>query len=328
MTSFIVRRLLIFVPFLLAISIVSFVVIQLPPGNYVDTYVQNLQAQGGSVDSRERNALEAEYGLNKPLVEQYGIWMKNIVLHGNFGNSFLFNRPVVSILEERVPRTMGLALGSILLTWLIAVPIGILSAVKKYSVWDHLFTFLSFVGLAVPAFLLALILDYFLYAKTGFLVSGFFSPQYRNASFSAAKFVDLLKNIWLPLFVLVVANTAGVARVMRASLLDELNKPYVTTARSKGMRELRLIMRYPVRIAMNPLISTISWLLPLAIGQEIVVAKVLNLPTVGPVLFQAIESQDVYLTGAIVLLISVLTIVGTLLSDILLAILDPRIRYQ
>lgn len=328
MSSFILRRLLIFVPFLVAMSIVSFVVIQLPPGNYVDTYVQNLQSQGGSIDNREKQAIEAEYGLDKPLPVQYGIWIKNIVLHGNFGNSFLFNEPVSRILEERVPRTLGIALGSILLTWLIAVPIGILSAVKKYSVWDHGFTLLSFVGLAIPAFLLALVLDYFVYDKTGFLVSGFFSPKYRQAAWSAAKFVDLLKNIWLPLFVLAITNAAGVTRVLRASLLDELNKPYVTTARSKGMRESRLIVRYPVRIAINPLISTIGWLLPAAVGGEIVVSKVLNLPTVGPVLFEAVQAQDVYLTGAIVLLLSALTILGTLLSDILLAIVDPRIRYQ
>lgn len=328
MSSFILRRLLIFVPFLVAMSMVSFAVIQLPPGNYIDTYVHNLQAQGGSVNDREKNALESEYGLDKPLPEQYLIWVRNIVLHGNFGTSFLFNRPVSSILEERVPRTMGLALGSILLTWLIAVPIGILSAVKKYSIWDHTFTLVSFVGLAIPAFLLALVLDYVVYDKTGFLVSGFFSPKYRVAPWSAAKFVDLLKNIWLPLFVLAITNAAGVTRVLRASLLDELNKPYVTTARSKGMPEWRLILRYPVRIALNPLISTIGWLLPASIGGEIVVSKVLNLPTVGPILFQAIESQDVYLTGAIMMLLSVLTILGTLLSDILLAVVDPRIRYE
>jgi len=325
---FILRRILIFIPFLALVSIVSFIVIQLPPGNYVDTYVRNLEIQGGSVSDTEKAALEAQYGLNQPLPVQYGIWIKNIVLHGDFGNSFTYQRPVADILKERIPRTMGIALASIFLTWLLAVPVGIISGLKQYSVWDHIFTFISFVGLAMPAFLMALVLMYVVYEKTGFLVSGLFSPQYRSAPWSFAKVVDMLQNIWLPLLVLALTNAAGVVRVLRASLLDELKKQYVTTARAKGLPEWKLVLRYPVRLAINPLISTIGWLLPAAVGGEVVVAKVLNLPTTGPMLFTAIQSQDIYLTGGLVMILSALTIIGTLISDILLAVVDPRIRYD
>lgn len=327
MSHYIIRRLLIFIPFLALISIVSFTIIQLPPGDYVDTYVQNLQQQGGTVNAQERAALEKQYGLDEPFPVQYGVWMGH-VLRGDFGNSFLYDRPVADILAERVPRTMAIALAAILLTWLIAVPIGILSARRQYSVWDHAFTFLSFLGLAIPGFLLALVLMYVVYDKTGWLVTGINSPEYRSAPWSVDKAVDMLKNLWLPLVVLAVTSAAGVSRVLRASLLDELKKQYVTTARAKGLPEGKLILRYPVRVALNPLISTIGWMLPAVVGGEVVVSKVLNLPTTGPVLLEAILSQDMYLTGALVMMLSALTVAGTLLSDILLAVLDPRIRYE
>jgi peptide/nickel transport system permease protein len=327
MARFVLRRLLILIPFLFLISVVSFAVIQLPPGDFVDTYVRNLEVQGGSVNQGQRAAIEAQYGLDKPVYVQYGIWVKHIA-QGDFGNSFLYDRPVGDILKERVPRTVGIALAAMLLTWLIAVPIGIYSALRQYSVWDHLFTFISFVGLAVPGFLLALVLMYVVYEKTGWLVTGMFSPEYRAAPWSVAKFVDMLKNLWLPLLVLAVTSAAGVIRVLRASLLDEIKKQYVTTARSKGMPEWKLVMRYPVRIAINPLISTIGWMLPALVGGEVVVSKVLNIPTTGPVLLEAILSQDMYLTGALVMILSALTVVGTLASDVLLAVVDPRIRYE
>jgi peptide/nickel transport system permease protein len=327
MARFVLRRLLILIPFLFLISVVSFTVIQLPPGDFVDTYVRNLEVQGGSVNQGQRAAIEAQYGLDKPMYVQYGIWVEHIA-QGDFGNSFLYDRPVGDILKERVPRTVGIALAAMLLTWLIAVPIGIYSALRQYSVWDHLFTFISFVGLAVPGFLLALVLMYVVYEKTGWLVTGMFSPEYRAAPWSIAKFVDMLKNLWLPLLVLAMTSAAGVIRVLRASLLDEVKKQYVTTARSKGMPEWKLVMRYPVRIAINPLISTIGWMLPALVGGEVVVSKVLNIPTTGPVLLEAILAQDMYLTGALVMILSALTVIGTLASDVLLAVVDPRIRYE
>lgn len=327
MTAFAIRRLLLLVPFLFLISVVVFVIIQLPPGDFVDTYVRNLEAQGGTVNAAQRAALEARYGLDQPVFVQYWIWMGNL-LSGDFGNSFLYDRPVSAILSERVPRTVALAFSSIVLTWLIAVPVGIYSALRKYSVWDHVVTFVSFVGLAVPPFLLALVSMYLIFDQTGFLITGLYSPEFRAEPWSLAKLGDLLKNIWLPLVVLAVTNAAGVIRVLRSSLLDELKKQYVTTARAKGVPEWRLVLKYPVRIAINPLVSTLGWMLPAVVGGEVVVSKVLNLPTVGPVLLDSILAQDMYLTGAIVLILSALTIIGTLLSDILLAALDPRIRYQ
>jgi peptide/nickel transport system permease protein len=327
MARFVLRRLLMLIPFLFLISVVSFAVIQLPPGDFVDTYVRNLEVQGGTVNQGQRAAIEAQYGLDKPVYVQYGIWVKHIA-QGDFGNSFLYDRPVGDILQERVPRTVGIALAAMLLTWVIAVPIGIYSALRQYSIWDHVFTFISFVGLAVPGFLLALVLMYVVYEKTGWLVTGMFSPEYRAAPWSVAKFVDMLKNLWLPLLVLAVTSAAGVIRVLRASLLDEVKKQYVTTARSKGMPEWKLVMRYPVRIAINPLISTIGWMLPALVGGEVVVSKVLNIPTTGPVLLEAILAQDMYLTGALVMILSALTVIGTLASDVLLAVVDPRIRYE
>lgn len=326
MLNFILRRALILVPFLVLISLISFIVIQLPPGTYVDTYVNNLKMQGGTVSEEQKASIEAMYGLDKPLPVQYGIWITNIVLRGNFGNSFRYNRPVADILKERVPRTVSISLVAIFLTWIFAVPLGILSAVKQYSFWDHLFTFISLLGLAVPGFLLALILMYAVYAKTGWMISGLFSPEFRSAPWSAAKFTDLLKNVWLPLLVLSITGVAGIIRVLRASLLDELNKQYVTTARSKGLSEWQLILRYPFRIAINPLLSTLGWMLPAVVGGEIVVSKVLNLPTIGPVLLEATTAQDMYLAGGIVMILSVLTVIGTFISDILLAVNDPRIR--
>jgi len=326
MVHFILRRSLILIPFLVLISIISFLVIQLPPGTYVDTYVNNLRLQGGTVSEEQKASIEAMYGLDKSLPVQYGIWITNIVLRGNFGNSFRYNRPVTDILQERIPRTISISLVSIFLTWLIAVPLGILSAVKQYSFWDHLFTFISLLGLAVPGFLLALILMYAVYAKTGWMISGLFSPEFRAEPWSIAKFTDMLKNIWLPLLVLSITGVAGIIRVLRASLLDELNKQYVTTARAKGLSEWQLILQYPIRIAINPLISTLGWMLPAVVGGEIVISKVLNLPTTGPILLEATTAQDMYLAGGIVMILSVLTVIGTFISDILLAVNDPRIR--
>lgn len=327
MGAFIVRRVLMLIPFLFLVSALSFVVIQLPPGSFVDTYKRNLEAQGGVVNQAQLQALEVRYGLDKPLLVQYGIWISNIIFRGDFGNSFTYQRPVIDILKERLPRTVIISLVSIVLTWIIAIPLGIIAALKKNSVWDYVLTFLSFIGLSLPAFLFAILLMYVVFANTGWLVTGLYSPEFQDAPWSLAKFADLLKNVWLPLVVLAVTGAAGTIRVLRATLLDELQKPYVITARAKGLPEWRVILKYPVRLAINPMISTIGWLLPAVVGGELVVSKVLNLPTVGPIILAATLAQDMYLAGAFVLLLSMLTLIGTLLSDILLAWLDPRIRY-
>ncbi len=327
MGAFIVRRVLMLIPFLFLVSALSFVVIQLPPGSFVDTYKRNLEAQGGVVNEAQLQALEVRYGLDKPLLVQYGIWISNMIFRGDFGNSFTYQRPVIDILRERLPRTVIISLVSIVLTWIIAIPLGIIAALKKNSVWDYVLTFLSFIGLSLPAFLLAILLMYVVFANTGWLVTGLYSPEFQDAPWSLAKFVDLLKNVWLPLVVLAVTGAAGTIRVLRATLLDELQKPYVVTARAKGLPEWRVILKYPVRLAINPMISTIGWLLPAVVGGELVVSKVLNLPTVGPIILAATLAQDMYLAGAFVLLLSMLTLIGTLLSDVLLAWLDPRIRY-
>ncbi|WP_454296134.1 ABC transporter permease [Salana multivorans] len=326
MTQFVIRRVLLLIPFLFVISLVAFLIIQLPPGDFVDTYIRNLEMQGGSVNQAQIDALRARYGLDQPLIAQYWIWMSHL-LQGDFGNSFLYDKPVSAVLAERIPRTILLALVLMLVTWIIAVPVGIYSALRKYSIGDHIATFLSFVGVAVPPFLLALVSMYLIFDNTGFLITGLYSPEFRNAPWSMAKMLDLMKNTWLPVAVLAVTGAAGTIRVLRSSLLDELKKLYVTTARSKGLPEHRVILKYPVRIAINPLVSTIGWMLPAMVGGEVVVSKVLNLPTTGPVLLELILAQDMYLTGAIVLILSGLTIVGTLLSDVLLAAIDPRIRY-
>jgi peptide/nickel transport system permease protein len=328
MARFILNRLLVAIPFLFLVSVMSFLIIQLPPGDFVDSYVRNLETQGGTVNAGQKAALQAQYGLDQPLPVQYGIWISNIVTKGDFGTSFRYQEPVSKILAERVPRTVAIALAAIVITWLFAVPLGIMSALRQYSVWDYLCAMISFVGLSVPPFLLALVLMYVVFVNTGWLTTGLFSPEFQDVPWSLDRLIDLLKNIWLPLLVLPITSAAGIIRILRASLLDELRKHYVTTARSKGIREWTVIMRYPVRIAINPLISTIGWMLPAVIGGEVVVSKVLNLPTTGPILLEAIKAQDMYLAGALVMLLSVLTILGTLISDVLLALLDPRIRYD
>lgn len=328
MLKFILRRIVILIPLLILVSVVSFIVIQLPPGDYVDSYIRNLELQGGNINDAQRETLQRQYGLDKPLIAQYFMWIGKIVLRGDFGNSFKYQRPVADLLAERIPRTIALSLASIFVTWIIAIPIGILSALKKYSVWDYFFTFLSFLGLSIPAFLLALVLLYTVFNQTGYMTTGLFSPEYRDAPWSFAKFTDMLRNVWLPLLVLSITGSAGLIRILRATLLDELKKQYVTTARSKGLPEWRVILEYPIRIAINPIISTIGWMLPGVVGGELVVSKVLNIPTVGPMMLDATLGQDMYLAGGFVLILCSLTIIGTLISDVLLAWADPRIRFD
>jgi len=327
MLVYIARRLLLLIPVVFVISIVVFLIIQLPPGDYLTTYIENLRTSGIEVSASQAESLKRMYGLDQPIYTQYYLWMRNMVLYGDFGRSFQWNKPVKEILVERVPLTMGVSLATTLFVFLLAIPIGIYSATHKYSIFDYTFTFIGFFGLSVPGFLLALVLMWVIYNLTGATVSGLFSAQYADAPWNLAKLGNLLSRIWFPMIIIGMSGTAGLIRVMRGNLLDELQKQYVVTARAKGVPERTVLFRYPVRIAVNPIISTIGWILPSIVGGEVLVSIVLNLQTTGPVLLQAVRFQDMYLAGSITLLLSVLTIIGTLLADILLVWLDPRIRF-
>lgn len=328
MAQFIGRRVLLMIPTLFAISIVSFIIIQLPPGDFLTTLVSQLSSQGESVNQEALNSLRRQYGLGEPVYVQYFLWMRNILLHGDFGDSFEYNRPVRDLIGSRLAWTVGISLGSLAVTWLVAFPVGIYSAVRKYTPGDYVLTFVSFLGLAIPEFMLALLLLYVSSEYLGLSVGGLFSPQYQDAAWSIGKFGDLLAHLWIPVIIIGVASTAGLVRIMRANLLDELNRPYVVTARAKGLEERKLLLKYPVRLALNPFVSTAGWTLPAIISGEAIVSIVLSLPTVGPLLLRSLQSQDMYLAGSLILILSVLTVIGTLLSDILLAWLDPRIRYM
>jgi peptide/nickel transport system permease protein len=328
MVRFILYRLLLMIPTIIAISIVSFLIIQLPPGDYLNTLVSQMEARGESVDGQAIRALQEQYGVGKPIWEQYLIWMQNILFHWDFGDSFEYNRPVTSMIGSRLGWTIGISVGSLIVTWIVAFPLGIYSAVRKYTAGDYALTFISFLGLAIPEFMLALVLLYISSEYLGLSVGGLFSPEYIDASWSLAKFGDLLSHLWIPVLIVGVASTAGLVRTMRANLMDELSQPYVVTARAKGLSEPKLIVKYPVRMALNPFISTIGWTLPAIISGEAIVAIVLNLPTLGPLLLRSLQAQDMYLAGGIILIISVLTVLGTLISDVLLAISDPRIRHS
>ncbi|MFC0410823.1 ABC transporter permease [Roseomonas elaeocarpi] len=326
MLKFILKRLFWMIPSLVVVSFLAFVLIQLPPGDYVTTYIATLAASNETVDQNTALELRQRFGLDQPMIVQYGKWIVNIVLHGDFGLSFEWQQPVSGLIWERMALTLLLTFATLLATWGIALPLGVFSAVKKYSIADYLLTFISFVGLAVPSFLLAVVLMYFAAVEWGQEVGGLFSDQYVSAPWSMAKVVDLLHHLWIPVIILAVSGTASLVRVMRANMLDELHRPYVTTARAKGLSEFHLLVKYPMRVALNPFISTITWLLPNLVSGSIIVAIVLNLPTAGPMLLQSLMSQDMYLAGAFVLLICVLTLLGSLISDILLALADPRIR--
>jgi peptide/nickel transport system permease protein len=328
MLVFIVKRLLWMLPFLVAISFLSFVLIQLPPGDYVTTYIATLAASNEVVDQNTAADLRNRFGLDQPMVVQYWKWISNIALRGDFGLSFEWQQPVGDLIWERMALTLLLTLSALLLTWGIALPVGVFSAVKKYSVADYFVTGLSFLGLAIPSFLLALVLMYVAAVEFGQNVGGLFSEEYLTAPWSINKVIDLLQHLWIPVVILAVSGTASLIRVMRANMLDELHKPYVTTARAKGLSEFTLLVKYPLRLALNPFISTIAWLLPNLVSGSIIVAIVLSLPTAGPLLLQSLMSQDMYLAGAFILLICALTVLGSLVSDILLALVDPRIRLE
>ncbi|RIK52459.1 MAG: ABC transporter permease [Chloroflexi bacterium] len=326
MFAYLVRRVLYMIPTLFIISLISFTIIQLPPGDYLTSYVAQLRAQGDQVDAAEMEALRERYGLNQPVYVQYFKWISGILLRGDWGQSFEWRKPVSELIWERIGLTMAISGTALLVSWFIAIPIGVYSATHQYSWLDYLLTFFSFVGLGTPGFLLALIVMFWAQSQLGINVGGLFSEEYILAPWSWAKFVDMLKHIWIPLIIVAVGSTAGNIRITRANLLDELNKPYVETARAKGLKERNLIWKYPVRVALNPFFSTVGWSLASLISGATLVAVVLGLQTEGPMLLRALTSQDMYLAGSFILLLSTLTVVGTLISDILLAIVDPRIR--
>jgi peptide/nickel transport system permease protein len=326
--KYIFSRILLAIPLLVAISILAFIVIQLPEGDFLSMYILQLKNSGTEVDEAEIMRLTHLYGMDKPMYVQYFIWMRNILTRGDFGRSFQWNKPVQEVIGERIALTATVSLLTIVFVWVVAVPIGIYSATHQYSLFDYLFTFLGFIGLATPGFVLALVIIWFSFSKLGISVTGLFSSEYTTAPWSLAKVIDMLKRIWVPIIILGISGTASIIRVMRGTLLDELKKQYVVTAKAKGLKNSVLLFKYPVRVAINPLISTIGWMLPSIISGETIVSIVMNLPTSGPIFLRSIMLQDMYLAGGFMLILSTLTIIGTLISDILLAWVDPRIRYQ
>lgn len=327
MTRYILQRLALLPLLMVIYSFVIFVIIQAPPGDFLTAYVATLASSGSSLSAEQIAAMRHQYGLDQPMIVQYLLWVQHL-LQGDFGLSLEYQRPNAELISEMLGLTLALALFSFVLTWVLAIPAGIYSATHPRSVGDHILTVINYIGVATPNFMLALILMWVAFAYFDVSVTGLFSPDYVNAPWSWGRVADLLEHIWLPALVLGIAGTARLSRIMRANLLDELNKPYVVTARAKGMEEWRLVLRYPVRLAFNPLVSTIGWYLPQLFSGSLIVATVMNLPNIGPLLLRALVNQDMYLAGGILLIYSFLTVVGTLVSDVLLALFDPRIRVE
>lgn len=325
MAAYLARRLLLALITIWAISVVTFVIIQLPPGDFVDAYIANLSASGSMVSAQEAQALRQLYGLDQPIWVQYIKWAGRVV-QGDFGMSMEWGRPVTEVLGDRLWLTVLISLLAILVTWGLALPIGIYSAVRQYSIADYLFTLVGFIGIAVPSFLLALIIMYFGFTLFDANIGGLFSKEFELAPWSWAKVWDMLGHLPIPVLILALAGTAQLIRVMRANLLDELRKPYVVTARARGLPERRVILKYPVRAALNPFASTIGYLFPFVVSGSIVISLVMSLPTVGPLLVRALVAQDMFLAGTIILLLGVLTVLGTLISDLVLMWIDPRVR--
>ena len=326
MLAYIMRRVLLMFPTLVIVSVISFVVIQLPPGDYLSSYVATLREQGDLVDEAELAALEERYGLGQPVYVQYYKWMSNIILRGDWGQSMEWQRPVRELIGERIALTVVLSSVSLLVSWFVAIPVGVYSATHQYSIPDYVMSVFSFIGAGTPGFMLALVVMWLALSQLGMSVGGLFSEEYITAPWSWAKVVDMFKHLWIPVFIIAINSTAGGIRTTRANLLDELNKPYVETARAKGLKEGKMVWKYPVRVAMNPFFSTVGWQLAGLISGQTLLAVVLSLQTTGPLLLRALTSQDMYLAGSFVLLLSTLTVLGTLFSDILLAWVDPRIR--
>lgn len=327
MLQYIIKRLLLLPLLLFIFSVFAFAIIQAPPGDFVTSYIAELAASGSSMNQAQIEALRSLYGLDQPMYIQYLKWMGRI-LTGDLGISLDWMRPNLELIKERLLLTVTLGAFTFAFTWAMAIPIGILSATRQYSFFDYFFTVFNYIGVATPTFMTALVLMWLAFSHFGISVTGLFSPEYVDAPWSWGRVVDLLKHIWLPMVILGADGTARLARVMRANLLDELQKPYVEMARAKGMSEWKLVLKYPVRLAINPLVSTIGWYLPLLFSGSVIVATVMNLPTIGPMLLRALTNQDMFLAGSIILIYCFLAIIGTLISDILLAWLDPRIRME
>lgn len=321
-------RIAFMIPITLVISVIVFTIIQLPPGDFITTMTARMSQNNESVDPAVMEALRARYGFDQPIYVQYWRWISGILFHGDFGQSFDWNRPVAELVWGRTGLTLVVSIVTLLFIWILAFPIGIYSAIRQYSFGDYMATFFGFIGLAIPNFLLALILMYLTTQYLGWSPGGLFSPEFINAQWSWARVADLMDHLWIPVIVLGTSGTASLIRIMRANLLDELGKPYVEMARARGLSEFRLLMKYPVRVALNPFVSTVGWILPNLVSGAVVTAIVLNLPLSGPLLLNALFAQDMYLAGAIIMLLSVLTLIGTLISDLLLAWLDPRVRYE
>jgi peptide/nickel transport system permease protein len=325
--AYIARRVLLAVFTVWAISALAFAIIQLPPGDYVTSYIAQMASMGSVVSEEEAQALRIQYGLGQPMYVQYYKWMRQIVV-GNFGQSMEWRRPVTEVIGDRLWMTVALSVSALILTWVLALPIGIYSAVRQYSPGDYAATFIGFIGLAVPNFLLALVILYLGFTLFNANIGGLFSNEFQDAPWSAARVWDLMKHLPVPALILGLAGTAQQIRIMRANLLDELRKPYVVTARAKGLSEVGAVLKYPVRVALNPFASTIGYTLPYIVSGSIIVSLVLGLPTVGPLLLKALIAQDMFLAGTIVLMLGVMTVIGTLISDILLVWIDPRIRLE
>ena len=327
MLSYLARRILLMIPTLLVVSILIFIIIQLPPGDYLESHIAELKSQGESIDPQKIRMLREEYGLDKPLWEQYLVWITGFV-QGDLGYSFEYELPVSVVVGDRMWLTIMVSFVTILVTWLIAFPIGMYSATHQYSWGDYGLTFLGFLGLATPNFLLALIMLYLANRWFGTSIGGLMDPQYMDQPWSWSKLMSVLEHLWIPVLVIGTSGTAGMIRRLRANLLDELDKPYVTTARAKGLSEFKTLKRYPLRISLNFFIADIGNILPGIISGAEIVAVVLSLPTTGPLLLAALQTQDMYLSGSFLMFMAILTVIGVLLSDIALAMLDPRIRIQ
>ena len=325
MIKFLASRFINAIIMLWALSLITFVLIQLPPGDALTAHLAVLAAQGEEMDVTEIKRLREVYGLDGPMHIRYFRWISGVLV-GDFGQSFLYNRPVGELIWNRLGWSASVEGLAILVTWLVAIPIGIYSAVRKYSLGDYISTVFGFIGMAIPNFFFALLLMYWSYVYFGENLGGLYSSELEDQPWSVKRVIDFLAHAWAPVLVLATASTAQLIRILRANLLDELSKPYVVTARSKGLSETRLLLKYPLRLALNPVISTLGWLLPNLISVSAVVSVVLNLPTTGSMMLSALMNQDMYLAGAFVLLLGALTLFGTFLSDILLAIVDPRIR--
>ena len=326
MAKFVIKRFLIMLAMLAVLSFVVFVIIELPPGDFADRAVYRLKASGVTVTEQEIIGIRHQLGLDRPFLERYLIWVSNIVLRGDWGVSMLRRLPVTVVIGDRLGFTAALALATLFFTYGLAIPIGILSAVRQYSAADYSFTFLGYIGMATPNFLLALVLMYFANVQFGLSIGGMMDPQYLDAPMSWAKFLSVLSHLWIPVIVIGTSGTAGMIRRLRANLLDELQKQYVVTARSKGMPQTRLLVKYPLRMALNPFVADIGNLLPSVISGSAIVSVVLSLQTEGPMLLDALQSQDQYLAGSFLMFLSMLTVLGVFVSDLLLAALDPRIR--